>query len=790
MIKQISNIIRNLGRLKDITLPLSKFGQAFDMGIDTTSGASGRPSMPYNQVDWVWRCVNLILDVCQDIQPIISAADDNIIESGPAFDFFFSNPDTSFASFLRDTSGFLLLHREAYWIFTETDKIVPTKITVVGRDQITPEVKNGILLGYKFQDGAGREIPLFIEDVWPLINFNPDNRFRGAGPLDAGKLAISSAYQATQYNEATMANGARIGTILTVPAGVKLDDNEIKAMRAQFEAQQAGARNAGKTFIATGGIDVKTVSQTMAELQMIDLRKFDAAAICAMFGVPAEMVGLNPEAQYAHGPASLRFFLYTISPLLSFIASGITAGILRRFRFRIDKHKSAPQQVSKIYCGAAQKVTAKQAYRLQKHKAISAGALLFFWFDTDSHPALQDMLRDRAAKMLEFNKAGIPINPIIDAGDLPFEHVPWGDDWFIPMGQVPARWILEGGPEQLIPPPLPEGGEEEEPQPKAVDDSIVHRQSSIVNEKDDSRRSRIWLKYIASFQAIELQYASAVRRLFLDQRRELIAKLEAALKDSGYQPKIIDNRQSSIVNKADTSAIVARVVFDIKKENGKLKVFHRVFYERSAKLGAAQAAFEAGQSVQQAAASAAQQLNSRTVRSALSVSAHKISKVNSTTADRIANTLRRGLDSGENLSQLTGRIKDTLDTTRPRAQMIARTQVSGAVSAGRQAGMQAAGIEMKGWLSARDKNVRPEHRKAEADYASGIPINQSFVVGGEALMYPGDPSGSAAMIINCRCMQIALAAAGKSFDLDYHDRAKILSETDIKPHLTEVQNAT
>jgi hypothetical protein len=93
---------------------------------------------------------------------------------------------------------------------------------------------------------------------------------------------------------------------------------------------------------------------------------------------------------------------------------------------------------------------------------------------------------------------------------------------------------------------------------------------------------------------------------------------------------------------------------------------------------------------------------------------------------------------------------------------------------------------LKGWLSARDNNVRPEHRKAETVYAAGIPVGQPFVVGGEMLMYPGDPSGSAAMIINCRCMQIALAAAGKTFDMDYYDRAKILSETDIEPFLSEV----
>jgi hypothetical protein len=266
------------------------------------------------------------------------------------------------------------------------------------------------------------------------------------------------------------------------------------------------------------------------------------------------------------------------------------------------------------------------------------------------------MLRERAQKMLEYNKYGVPLNQIIDAGDLPFEHVPWGDDWFIPMGQVPARWILEGGPEQLIGPALPEGGEE-----------IINNQLTVINEKDGSRRSRIWKRYIDTFEPMERQYAAAVRRLFLEQRKELIAKLESALAAAGLKTQ----------NKTGTSDIIARVAFDLKTQNSKIKVIHRVFFNRAATLGAAQAAAEAGQPARQAAATASQQLNSRTVRSALQISSHKITKVNSTTAEAVAHTLKDGLDAGEGLPQLTDRIRAATCATRGRAQTIARTGVSG-----------------------------------------------------------------------------------------------------------------
>ena len=100
--------------------------------------------------------------------------------------------------------------------------------------------------------------------------------------------------------------------------------------------------------------------------------------------------------------------------------------------------------------------------------------------------------------------------------------------------------------------------------------------------------------------------------------------------------------------------------------------------------------------------------------------------------------------------------------------------------------MKAAGVELKGWLTARDAEVRDSHRAAESKYEKGIPLDQPFEVGGEFLMYPADPSGSAANIANCRCMQMALASGGKTYDLDYYDRIKFVSYSEIKTLLSEV----
>jgi SPP1 gp7 family putative phage head morphogenesis protein len=151
-------------------------------------------------------------------------------------------------------------------------------------------------------------------------------------------------------------------------------------------------------------------------------------------------------------------------------------------------------------------------------------------------------------------------------------------------------------------------------------------------------------------------------------------------------------------------------------------------------------------------------------------SSAKLEDVNAFTRDSVSGSLREGLESGEGLPQLTTRIENLLGSNRARAQRIARTQTASAVSTGRHEGMKSAGVEFKAWITSQDDAVRPSHRQAGSDYADGIPIDQPFVVDGEALAYPGDPSGSAANIINCRCLQVARlnrAAAAPTEFLQY-----------------------
>jgi hypothetical protein len=104
----------------------------------------------------------------------------------------------------------------------------------------------------------------------------------------------------------------------------------------------------------------------------------------------------------------------------------------------------------------------------------------------------------------------------------------------------------------------------------------------------------------------------------------------------------------------------------------------------------------------------------------------------------------------ENLGSRQGRVTPDVAA---RAEVIVRTELGRAYNTASDARQQQLGAAipglMKQWVNVPDKRCRPAHRRAGAE--DPIPIDEPFLVGGEALRYPLDPKGSPANTVNCRC---------------------------------------
>ena len=126
----------------------------------------------------------------------------------------------------------------------------------------------------------------------------------------------------------------------------------------------------------------------------------------------------------------------------------------------------------------------------------------------------------------------------------------------------------------------------------------------------------------------------------------------------------------------------------------------------------------------------------------------------STTQAALDGQLSVGIDASE-IDDIITQLQQTYDDWQSggRVNSIADTQVVGGWSLGElDAAFQAHSVTgaqaVRTWVTMGDAKVRPEHAAADGQQ---VGLNEPFSVGGEDLMYPGDPSGSAAMTINCRC---------------------------------------
>lgn len=145
----------------------------------------------------------------------------------------------------------------------------------------------------------------------------------------------------------------------------------------------------------------------------------------------------------------------------------------------------------------------------------------------------------------------------------------------------------------------------------------------------------------------------------------------------------------------------------------------------------------------------------------------------------VATAIAEGAGLGEGIADLAKRVGRILSTTETdmwpnRAVTVARTETLGAMNAGRTDAFDAVVEELGGdfekmWLATEDTRTRKSHRDADGQR---VPVGSPFLIGvdpdlglaGVHLMQPGDPSGPANEIINCRCTTLLLRP-GEEIDL-------------------------
>jgi len=127
----------------------------------------------------------------------------------------------------------------------------------------------------------------------------------------------------------------------------------------------------------------------------------------------------------------------------------------------------------------------------------------------------------------------------------------------------------------------------------------------------------------------------------------------------------------------------------------------------------------------------------------------------------ILRTIEKAITEGLTFDEIIARLQNLVDINGIRARTIVRTEITRATNYGHMLGAYDSDYQYtKTWVEVKDSRTRASHRHGPGrDSRTGAIVNG---VGGETvdfekpfsngLMFPGDPNGKAADVINCRCV--------------------------------------
>lgn len=339
------------------------------------------------------------------------------------------------------------------------------------------------------------------------------------------------------------------------------------------------------------------------------------------------------------------------------------------------------------------------------------------WFDTDQVEELREDLKNKTEVAHKLWQMGFTANEINDRLDLGFAPKPWRDLWWVginlvpvELGMTPPEERSTGGRQ------LPAGGE--------------------IKQLEEPRREAYRRRFLLKQQVLEKQFQSKIKRYFFEQRQrvlEILSEVESRESDSGGRKQ----KQEDLATE-----LVAQIAMIWADEGERLVFMARPLYGQAATAGGELAldVLDLGISFD---------LQKPEVLEIISRRLNRIKNINNTIWQDLRDEIREGLAEGEAVAQVAERVRHVYNVAANRSLTIGRTETASCMNEASFNEYKAHGVRMKRWITAHDEAVRGSHLAAQAQGA--IPIAQAFNNG---LMYPGDPDGDAAEVINCRCTPI------------------------------------
>lgn len=170
---------------------------------------------------------------------------------------------------------------------------LPLQIIGLRPDLMTPQIdeETGNILGWKFRNSRGQDIPLDASEVHQVKSPNPTDDYRGWGVLQAALQYVMIEHYASSFSKNYLANNTFPGGVLMVKN--RLTPEAWAKTKEQFKQMYSGVDDAGKVMMFQGNEgSFQKIGANLQEVALKDLKEVSSEAILNMFRVPKQVLGI------------------------------------------------------------------------------------------------------------------------------------------------------------------------------------------------------------------------------------------------------------------------------------------------------------------------------------------------------------------------------------------------------------------------------------------------------------------------------------------------------------------
>lgn len=475
----------------------------------------------------VYGCVSLIGEACGDYTPYVEKKNGDQWEKvDHEFINLINRPGgrdlkaQSFSKFdlFEATASYDLLQGDCFWYMAlgKTTRR-PREIVVLRPDRVGTDIdrKTGEVNGYFIRQSYGDPIPLEVEEVLRFPFFNPEDPYKGKGPVEAGSDYIATDESTAEYTKNFFANNAGLSGVLNVKGEVTKGAFRkfVRAWRDKYE----GVDNAGKVAILRDSdASFTKVGLGLDEIDMAELRKMSLADVAMMFKVPLELLGKITEG------------------------AGLGRGNIETLEYVFAKYNI--EKKMKRFDNILQ-------FALERYYGVDPTQLRIN-HETIIPEDKEFELKEREVGVDKWLRR----NEVRDEEGL--DPIEGGDQLFIPMTSVPIN-------EASLDQPATE-------ESKAASKVMVTRRiTRTVSKAEKSERFRLTL--MRNQTRYERKYKKTVKPIFDDQRKEALVNLEAhsssltkaaqqkLFDDAAYDQRLLESLTPMLTDLAETQGGLALV---------------------------------------------------------------------------------------------------------------------------------------------------------------------------------------------------------------------------------------